>query len=77
MKIQEGAGGLLLLAAAQETGLLTDLTQALGSCEPTGPNRSRRPSVLGRPACGKLTTRATRLPVSPLMDTASRSLPMV
>src|SRR5438309_123039 len=33
--IQEGAGGLLLLAAANETGLLSDLETAIASCEPT------------------------------------------
>jgi hypothetical protein len=33
--VQEGAGGLLLLAAAQETGLLPDLEKAIASCEPT------------------------------------------
>jgi hypothetical protein len=33
--IQEGAGGLLLLAAAHETGLLSDLETAIASCEPT------------------------------------------
>ncbi|HEX9134797.1 MAG TPA: hypothetical protein VF844_21125 [Ktedonobacteraceae bacterium] len=32
--MQQGAGGLLLLAAAQETGLLCDLETALASCEP-------------------------------------------
>ncbi len=36
-KVQEGVGGLLLLAAAHETGLLPDLEQAIGSCEPTTP----------------------------------------
>jgi hypothetical protein len=36
-KVQQGAGGLLLLAAAHETGLLSDLSNALGSCEPTAP----------------------------------------
>jgi hypothetical protein len=36
-KVQEGVGGLLLLAAAHETGLLLDLEQAIGSCEPTTP----------------------------------------
>jgi transposase len=35
--IQEGAGGLLLLAAAQETGLLSDLETAIALCEPTTP----------------------------------------
>lgn len=33
--VQEGVGGLLLLAAAQETGLLSDLETAMASCEPT------------------------------------------
>jgi hypothetical protein len=33
--VQAGAGGLLLLAAAQETGLLCELETALASCEPT------------------------------------------
>src|SRR6266567_1039483 len=33
--LQEGAGGLLLLAAAHETGLLGDLETAIASCEPT------------------------------------------
>src|SRR2546425_1040842 len=36
-KVQEGAGGLLLLAAAQETGLLSKLEAAITSCEPTTP----------------------------------------
>lgn len=36
-KVQEGVGGLLLLAAAHETGLLAALSQALGSCESTTP----------------------------------------
>ncbi len=35
--IQEGAGGLLLLAAAHETGLLSGLSTAIASCEPTTP----------------------------------------
>ncbi len=35
--VEEGAGGLLLLAAARETGLLLDLEQVIGSCEPTTP----------------------------------------
>jgi hypothetical protein len=35
--IQQGAGGLLLLAAAHETGLLSDLSTAIASCEPTTP----------------------------------------
>jgi hypothetical protein len=34
-KVQEGAGGLLLLATAHETGLLSDLETAIASCEPT------------------------------------------
>ena len=33
--VQQGAGGLLLLAAAHETGLLADLEAAIASCEPT------------------------------------------
>jgi len=33
--VQEGAGGLLLLAAAHETGLLSALETAIASCEPT------------------------------------------
>jgi hypothetical protein len=33
--VQQGAGGLLLLAAAHETGLLTELSTAIASCEPT------------------------------------------
>src|SRR5439155_1443093 len=33
--VQEGVGGLLLLAAAHETGLLADLETAVASCEPT------------------------------------------
>src|SRR6266852_3075188 len=33
--VQEGAGGLLLLAAANETGLLCQLETALASCSPT------------------------------------------
>ena len=33
--VEEGAGGLLLLAAAYETGLLCDLEMAIASCEPT------------------------------------------
>src|SRR5438128_12117826 len=32
--VEEGAGGLVLLAAAHETGLLGDLERALASCEP-------------------------------------------
>jgi hypothetical protein len=35
--IQEGAGGLFLPAAAQETGLLSHLETAIASCEPTTP----------------------------------------
>lgn len=35
VNVQEGAGGLLLLAAAQETGLLSHLETAIASCEPT------------------------------------------
>ncbi|HEY1354333.1 MAG TPA: hypothetical protein VGF67_32390 [Ktedonobacteraceae bacterium] len=46
-KVQQGAGGLLLLAAAHETGLLTDLSKALGSCEPTTP----RSLLTGSPHC--------------------------
>jgi hypothetical protein len=33
-KVEEGAGGLLLLAAAHETGLLSKLETAIASCEP-------------------------------------------
>ena len=33
--VQEEAGGLLLLAAAHETGLLCELETAIASCEPT------------------------------------------
>jgi hypothetical protein len=33
--VQEGAGGLLLVAAAHETGLLSDLETAIASCQPT------------------------------------------
>ena len=36
--IQEGAGGLLLVAAAHETGLLSELETAVASCEPTTPH---------------------------------------
>jgi hypothetical protein len=36
-EVQEGVGGLLLLAAAHESDLLLDLEQAIGSCEPTPP----------------------------------------
>ncbi len=36
--VQEGVGGLLLLAAAHETGLLSDLETAIASCEPTTPH---------------------------------------
>ncbi len=32
--VEEGAGGLLLLAAAHETGLLCDLETAIAPCEP-------------------------------------------
>src|SRR5512135_3291682 len=32
--VQEGAGGLLLLAAANETGLLSQLETALAACSP-------------------------------------------
>src|SRR6266536_509201 len=35
--VQQGVGGLLLLAAAQETGLLSNLETAIASCEPTTP----------------------------------------
>jgi hypothetical protein len=35
--VREGAGGLLLLAAASETGLLASLETAIASCEPTTP----------------------------------------
>jgi hypothetical protein len=35
--VQEGAGGLLVVAAAHETGLLTELESAIASCEPTTP----------------------------------------
>src|SRR5438093_13633300 len=33
--VEEGAGGLLLVAAAHETGLLSDLETAIASCQPT------------------------------------------
>jgi hypothetical protein len=33
--VQEGAGGLLLVAAAHDTGLLADLETAIASCQPT------------------------------------------
>src|SRR5215471_4544276 len=33
--VREGAGGLLLLAAANETGLLSELETAMSSCSPT------------------------------------------
>src|SRR5712691_5701196 len=36
-KLQQGVGGLLLLAAAQETGLLSNLEIAIASCEPLPP----------------------------------------
>jgi transposase len=36
-KVYQGVGGLLLLAAAQETGLLSHLETAIASCEPTPP----------------------------------------
>jgi hypothetical protein len=35
--VREGAGGLLLVAAAHETGLLSGLETAITSCEPTTP----------------------------------------
>jgi hypothetical protein len=35
VNVQQGAGGLLLLAAAHETGLLASLETAIASCEPT------------------------------------------
>jgi hypothetical protein len=35
--VQEGAGGLLLLAAANVSGLLSELETAIASCEPTTP----------------------------------------
>ena len=35
--VQQGVGGLLLLAAAQETGWLSQLETAIASCEPTTP----------------------------------------
>ena len=35
--VQEGAAGLLLVAAAHETGLLSELETAIASCEPTTP----------------------------------------
>src|ERR1700680_4271240 len=35
--VQQGVGGLLLLAAAQETGLLSHLETAITPCEPTTP----------------------------------------
>ena len=45
--VQEGAGGLLLLAAAHETGLLTELETAIASCEPTTP----RSLLSSAPSC--------------------------
>src|SRR5258708_16868265 len=36
-QVEEGAGGLFLLATAHETGLLSQLEMALSSCEPTTP----------------------------------------
>ena len=36
--VQEGAGGLLLLAAANVSGLLAELETAIASCEPTTPH---------------------------------------
>ncbi len=36
--VQEGAGGLLLLAAVHETGLLSERETAIASCEPTTPH---------------------------------------
>ncbi len=39
--VQEGAGGLLLLAAANETGLLSEVETAIASCSP-----SQAPSLL-------------------------------
>ncbi len=42
---QEGAGGLLLAAAAQETGLLAMLETALTSCTPTADSRLARISA--------------------------------
>jgi hypothetical protein len=45
--VQEGAGGLLLLAAANETGLLAELETAIASCSP-----SQTPSLLSSsPRC--------------------------
>ena len=35
--VRQGVGGLLLLAAAQKTGLLSNLETAIASCEPTTP----------------------------------------
>jgi hypothetical protein len=47
VNVQEGAGGLLLLAAATETGLLSELETAIASCSP-----SNVPSLLSRsPRC--------------------------
>jgi hypothetical protein len=45
--IQEGAGGLLLVAAAHEAGLLSELETAITSCEPTTP----RSLLSSSPSC--------------------------
>jgi hypothetical protein len=37
MSVQDGAGGLLLLAAAHETGLLSQFEAAIASCTPSTP----------------------------------------
>jgi transposase len=37
MSVQDGAGGLLLLAAAHETGLLSQFETAIASCTPSTP----------------------------------------
>jgi hypothetical protein len=47
VNVQEGAGGLLLLAAANETGLLSEVETAIASCSP-----SQAPSLLSSsPRC--------------------------
>jgi len=47
VNVQEGAGGLLLLAAATETGLLSEVEAAIASCSP-----SKTPSLLASsPRC--------------------------
>jgi hypothetical protein len=47
VNVREGAGGLLLLAAANETGLLAEIETAIASCSP-----ARTPSLLSSsPRC--------------------------